>query len=78
MALLHLKPLPKAICQTRSPRRTPLRDSMFASTYQMLLELVLPNLRPARACRLSRRSCAVSAFAESTGEQAGLLNQTGI
>jgi hypothetical protein len=29
---LHLKPEPKAICQTRSPRRTPRFVSMFAST----------------------------------------------
>ena len=29
----HLKPLPKAICQTRSPRRTPRLVSMLASTY---------------------------------------------
>jgi len=52
---LHLKPLPKAICHTRSPRRTPLHDSMFASTYQMLLELVLPNLRAARPAGQSMR-----------------------
>lgn len=32
-ALLHLKPLPKAICQTRSPCRTPLSVSMLARTY---------------------------------------------
>ncbi len=31
-AELHLKPEPKAICQTRSPRRTPRFVSMFAST----------------------------------------------
>ena len=33
MALLHLKPEPKAICQTRSPRFTPVLVSMLASTY---------------------------------------------
>ena len=32
-ALLHLKPEPKAICQTRSPRLTPCFVSMHASTY---------------------------------------------
>ena len=33
MALLHLKPEPKAICQTLSPRFTPIFVSMLASTY---------------------------------------------
>ena len=33
MALLHLKPEPKAICHTLSPRRTPAFVSMLASTY---------------------------------------------
>ena len=33
MALLHLKPEPKAICHTLSPRRTPALVSMLASTY---------------------------------------------
>lgn len=32
-ALLHLKPDPKAICHTRSPRRTDFLLSMFDSTY---------------------------------------------
>lgn len=32
-ALLHLKPEPKAICHTRSPRRTVFSLSMFDSTY---------------------------------------------
>ena len=32
-ALLHLKPLPKAICQTLSPFLTPRFDSMFDRTY---------------------------------------------
>ena len=33
IALLHLKPEPNAICQMRSPWRTPCFVSMFASTY---------------------------------------------
>ena len=32
-ALLHLKPLPKAICQILSPFRIPLVDSMLDRTY---------------------------------------------
>lgn len=44
-ALLHLKPLPKPNCHTRSPAATPLKVSMYASTYQMLLLLTLPYLR---------------------------------
>lgn len=32
-ALLHLKPEPKAICHTLSPRFTPCFVSMFANTY---------------------------------------------
>ena len=56
-ALLHLKPLPNAICHTRSPRRTPLPLSMQASTYQMLLLLVLPNLRTAARSAWRCRGC---------------------
>lgn len=33
IALLHLKPEPKAICQTLSPRFTPIFVSILASTY---------------------------------------------
>ena len=56
-ALLHLKPLPNAICHTRSPRRTPLPLSMLASTYQMLLLLVLPNLLPYARSGTQPRFC---------------------
>jgi hypothetical protein len=37
-----LKPEPNAICQTRSPRRTPRVASMLASTYQIEAEDWLP------------------------------------
>lgn len=43
--LLHLKPLPKPSCQTLSPLRTPLNDSIYESTYQILLLLTLPYLQ---------------------------------
>ena len=41
MALLHLKPEPKAICQTLSPRFTPIFVSMLASTYLQGTEHVI-------------------------------------
>jgi len=43
-ALLHLKPEPKAICHTRSPRFTRSLASMYASSYHKELLDVLPNL----------------------------------
>jgi hypothetical protein len=43
-ALLHLKPEPKAICHTRSPRFTRSFASMYASSYHKELLEVLPNL----------------------------------
>ena len=46
-ALLHLKPEPKAICQTRSPRLTPCLVSMHASTYLQGSHVLSHNaLRP--------------------------------
>lgn len=41
-AELTLNPEPNAICHTRSPRATPSRASIQASTYQMEADDVLP------------------------------------
>ncbi len=49
MAVLHLKPEPRAICHTMSPFRTLFLASMYAKTYQIALEDVLPHL-----CRVMR------------------------
>lgn len=42
-ALLHLNPLPKAICQIRCPLLILPFASIYASSYQMELDEVLPN-----------------------------------
>jgi len=47
-ALLHLKPEPKAICHTRSPRCTRPLASEYASSYHKELLEVLPNLHTTR------------------------------
>lgn len=56
MALLHLKPEPKAICQTLSPRRTPIFVSILASTY----------LQPAQLAHQRGKRIAWSSFCQTT------------
>ena len=48
-ALLHLKPLPKAICHTRSLRFTRPWYSEYASSYQIDEDDVLPNLKTSKS-----------------------------
>lgn len=60
-ALLHLKPLPKPNCHTRSPVVTPLNVSMYAKTYQMLLLLTFPYLHHTKSSgggSAQQRECA--------------------
>ena len=57
MALLHLKPEPKAICHTRSPRRTPAFVSMLASTYLRAQRALSPFLSSSNFFQMDARLC---------------------
>ena len=57
MALLHLKPEPKAICHTRSPRRTPAFVSMLASTYLRAQRALSPFLFSSQFFQMDAQLC---------------------